>query len=500
MKKIIAGIFMSCFLLNVHAQNQLDIYRYSNQSITGSARTLGLSGAWGAVGADLSAASFNPAGLGLYRRNDVMGALSITSNLSKTEYSNNFMSDSRTVFNIPNLGVAFNWLNQYKGRDQQVGVVSLTGAFGMNRINDFQSNIIYSGNNSNTSIANYLAKLANGTDTSAINSIDYDNEPFAQAWRAILIDNPGSPNTFKSIFETMGDSLYTVRQGQSIQTRGRVNEWYVGGGMNISNLVYLGASLVFEDVKFSREKSYNESVISATHTDSFYNSMSMNEHLISSGFGVGGKFGIIIRPVDFFRFGFSYQTPVRIRFLDSVTNTLTMNYNNGWAPENYPGYSEYTRYEIVTPSRFGASAAVVLGKLAVIAADYEMVDYSEGRLQGTKDFNFDYSSRNNNNKALYDMGRNYKIGAEIAAGFTRIRVGYALLGSPYNTSVISKTDGMKHLISAGFGWVYEGSYFFDFSVSDRIGKDILTPYEGNTLSATNTTHKLNFVIGGGYRF
>ena len=95
MKKIIA-IGLSVVCLQLSAQNQDDIFRYSQQGLIGSARTLGLGGAWGAAGADMGAASVNPAGLGLYRRNELMGAMSITSNLSKTDYNGNLMSDSRT--------------------------------------------------------------------------------------------------------------------------------------------------------------------------------------------------------------------------------------------------------------------------------------------------------------------------------------------------------------------------------------------------------------------
>jgi hypothetical protein len=56
----------SCLL----GQNETDIFRYSFTESLGSARTMGMGGAFGALGADLACLTGNPAGIGLYRRGD----------------------------------------------------------------------------------------------------------------------------------------------------------------------------------------------------------------------------------------------------------------------------------------------------------------------------------------------------------------------------------------------------------------------------------------------
>ena len=56
----------SCLL----GQNEVDIFRYSFTESLGSARTMGMGGAFGALGADLACLTGNPAGIGLYRRGD----------------------------------------------------------------------------------------------------------------------------------------------------------------------------------------------------------------------------------------------------------------------------------------------------------------------------------------------------------------------------------------------------------------------------------------------
>src|SRR5437870_5054368 len=88
-------------LSTVCAQNSSDLLRYSQSNVTGSARVLGAGGAWGAVGADLSSASINPAGLAFYRRNELLGSMAISSNSSDAKYIGSSLSDSRVNFNLP---------------------------------------------------------------------------------------------------------------------------------------------------------------------------------------------------------------------------------------------------------------------------------------------------------------------------------------------------------------------------------------------------------------
>ena len=61
------GAMIIASTISVQAQTELDALRFSQTTITGTARSLGLAGATSAMGADLSAATLNPAGLGFYR-------------------------------------------------------------------------------------------------------------------------------------------------------------------------------------------------------------------------------------------------------------------------------------------------------------------------------------------------------------------------------------------------------------------------------------------------
>lgn len=69
MKNIILLIFIS-FSINIHAQTISDALRYSNLEVGGTARTVGVGGGIGALGADYSVLSTNPAGIAAFRTNE----------------------------------------------------------------------------------------------------------------------------------------------------------------------------------------------------------------------------------------------------------------------------------------------------------------------------------------------------------------------------------------------------------------------------------------------
>ena len=58
------------FTLSLPAQNSFDALRYSTFQVGGTARSIGAGGALGALGADFSVLSTNPAGLGWYRKGE----------------------------------------------------------------------------------------------------------------------------------------------------------------------------------------------------------------------------------------------------------------------------------------------------------------------------------------------------------------------------------------------------------------------------------------------
>ena len=75
MKNIRFAIVILCTLVGTtaaSAQNLYDAARLMGNDLNGTARFVGMGGAMGALGGDISTMGTNPAGIGIYRSSDVM--------------------------------------------------------------------------------------------------------------------------------------------------------------------------------------------------------------------------------------------------------------------------------------------------------------------------------------------------------------------------------------------------------------------------------------------
>lgn len=101
---LIACFFLPQFLI---AQNDVDLLRYSTVNFGSTARSLSMGGAFGAVGADFSAFSNNPAGIAIYRKSE----FSISPVVNSRAISSNFLGKtsnfSKSPFGLGNLGIVY---------------------------------------------------------------------------------------------------------------------------------------------------------------------------------------------------------------------------------------------------------------------------------------------------------------------------------------------------------------------------------------------------------
>src|ERR1035437_2627599 len=82
------------------AQTDVDALRYSQIFPGGTARSISMGGAFGALGGDFSCLSMNPAGIGLYLRNEFTFTPSIMDMRSSSTYLGQTMDASKYNFNI----------------------------------------------------------------------------------------------------------------------------------------------------------------------------------------------------------------------------------------------------------------------------------------------------------------------------------------------------------------------------------------------------------------
>ncbi len=491
---------------SAYAQNENDALKYSQAYTAGTARAQGAGGAFGAVGADFSSTVINPAGLGLYRRNEVMFGMAITNAKSSTSYLGNTLDDNRGNFNLPSWGGVATKVFSEMGEDVKWGLVSVTIGGGMNRVNSYQENIRFSGNNTQTSLLDYYKYSAKGLNAdNIINSFNssqnnYSNIPGAAAYYYYLLDTSGDLNNYKPL--TDGATGKKLLQQQQMQLRGAANEYNISGGANLSNLVYVGAGLILKHAYSESTILLSENAqgtVPAHNSIPAYYSSSLKQEINSSGVGVGGRFGVIVRPVDFLKVGFAVQTPMRLNMRDDYKFTVTANSDSG-AFTHDPGRFDYYEYQVVSPAKYTGSIAFTFAKVGLLSLDYESVDYTKMRMQADDDF---FTETNNAIKTNMKRVDNIRVGAEVKiAEFYRLRGGYSVYGNPY------KNDGGENLnrysVTGGIGFLID-RIFVDFAVVNSYGKQFISPYTTGDATkpdpkAINNYSTYNFVLSGGIRF
>ena len=166
------------------SQNVFDALRYSNDEIEGSARYSAMSGAFGALGGELSAISINPAGSAIFSK----GIASFTLSNYKTSNDSNLVNnslnnvmgsnmDSKSNFNLNQLGGVLVFNNATKSKWKKM-TISLNYEQTSNNFNKFNT----SGLNTN-GVDSYFLSYAQGLPLNEISA--FEGECITQAYSEI---------------------------------------------------------------------------------------------------------------------------------------------------------------------------------------------------------------------------------------------------------------------------------------------------------------------------
>ena len=95
MKKYILSALVIAISTGVWAQNEQDALRFSQTMHGGSARTISMGGAFGALGGVFGALSINPAGIAIFRQGEFSFTPSFSNIGSEANYLGTRISDSQ---------------------------------------------------------------------------------------------------------------------------------------------------------------------------------------------------------------------------------------------------------------------------------------------------------------------------------------------------------------------------------------------------------------------
>jgi len=487
MKRLLMLITLTATVLSLHAQNEVDALRYSRLSVVGTARYSGLGGAFGALGADFSTLSVNPAGIGFYRSSEFSITPSFNIGSTQSAYLGENGKDSRTNFSLGNVGFVS---VMDAGNPKTSSIRKVMFGFGINRVNSFNNRVIINGfNNNNSLLTTYIDDAYGQTPDQLTNSdfiATYGYGP-KLAYDANLIFNDTTDNTVYYADMPNGG----VTQRKTIESWGSMNEMELSMGANILDKFYIGGTIGVPFIRYFEETNYTEE--DTKNQNDYLNSFRYSESLSTTGTGINFKLGIIYKPVEFIRIGAAIHTPTYFdKMSDAWSSKMTGYFNYGSEQSSSP-QSSYD-YSLTTPFRAIGSVAFIFGKFGLLSADYEFVDYSGARLRAS---DYDFYNENNAISNKYRSTGNLRIGTEWKYAQFSFRGGYGIEGDPYKNGVNSSVG---HSYSLGLG-LREKTYFLDLAYTHSKRAEDYYIYDPSYVDASrNNILSDNVLLTFGVRF
>lgn len=456
MKKIQSLFIILLSVSTVYAQDVSDAVRYSQNEIQGTARFRALSGAFGALGGDMSAVSINPAGAAVFSQSHASFSLSNLSSKNNTQYFNGFAKASESDFDFHQGGASFVFANN--NPDSQWRKFTFGVAY--DRTNNYDNTWNAVGTNTNNqSIDYYFLNYADGVRLGDISLIG--NESISAAYSDIgNVFGYGHQQAFLGyqayILEPdVDDDNNTLYTSNLADGNFDHDYYYASTGLNgkiafnlaaqYGDNLYLGLNLNSHFINYSRTTSLIER---NSNTNSLINNIRFDNTLSTSGSGFSFQLGGIMKLSNEFRLGLTYDSPIWYTISEEATQYLSTNGDFGPKNINPQIINVYPDYRLQTPGKITGSLAYVFGTQGLISFDYSHKDYSNTKFKPAGDFsdlNYDVAN-------ALKAASTYRIGGEYKVQQFSFRGGYRFEESPYvNGSTFGDLNGYSLGIGYNFG-------------------------------------------------
>jgi len=493
MKKIFFLIISGLTFSVSHSQEVSDAVRYAQDNLTGTARFRSMSGAFGAVGGDLSSLSVNPAGSAIFTNNQVGVTLSNQNTKNNSNYFGTQTSDKDNSFILNQAGGVF----VFNDRNPKSGWNKIAIGASYEATNNFDNNIFSAGTNPTHSVDQYFLTYANGIPLGDITQIPYADQfydeqqaRFGVRGQVILPNNPtDSENTSYTTNVPAGGNYYHENE---VYTRGYNSKLSFNIATSYKERIYFGANLNVHITDYRRTSSFYEDNGNPFQPTPTISSLRFNNELYTYGNGFSFQLGAIAKVTEAFRLGLAYESNTWYELYDEVSQSLYTTRQASGGPELYedvnPGIiNVYEPYRLQTPGKFTFSGAYVFGKSGLISVDYAIKDYGNAKFKPTDDngfrsLNSDISDQLTNNGEL-------RVGAEFKIKRLSLRGGYRYEESPYKNKT---TIGDLNSYSGGLGYNFGGTKL-DLAYSYAERKTNQGFFATGFTDGANITSKLNNV-------
>ncbi|MDR2763410.1 MAG: outer membrane protein transport protein [Tannerella sp.] len=480
------GIYIGMLLLSsgmLFAQGEMDAYRYSQTDLNGTARSMSMGGAFGALGGDMSAMSHNPGGLGVYRSSEVQATVTLNNAHASATWTGIKNSENQTKFAFDN----FSYITYFPTGNES-GIKGWNLGIAYNKVKDFNRNVKSIGN-PGASIGDFIAKRATreGVYLSDLSSADsYDNSNLG--WLSVLGYKSGfiapQEDVAKNTAYRNSFSGAPQQTAFSMTERSSIVEYNFSLATNISDRVFLGATLGVVDLDY-RMASWHDEKFSGE--DYGY----LDNNIESEGVAYSVNLGVIVRPTDALRVGIAYNSPKWYSLTDyffAKGGTYVSSYVSEPKMEAETPLGRFAEYRLRTPDRWIFSAAGIIGNIALVSLDYELTNYKSMYLSDKQGYAY---GDNKDIREDFGLGHTVKLGAEVklTPQFT-LRAGYIRQPSPmkellrnggqevFPVGTVSHftVSNTTNYYTAGLGYRFTPNFYMDLAYILRIQDETLYPF------------------------
>ena len=465
MKKTFFTLFVGLIFISSQAQDISDALRYSQDNLNGTARFRAMSGAFGALGGDLSSIGINPAGSVVFANNQVGFTLSNYNIKNNSNYFGKQTSENNNSFDLNQAGAVFIFENDDKESDWK----KLALALNYDNTSNLNNSIFSSGTNTTNSIDNYFLSYANGIPLSTVNGNDFNyadlffNEQQAfLGYQSFIINSTDETNLNNTQYISgvaPGGNYYQEYTLESTGYNGKLS--FNASGQYTDKLSF-GINLNSHFVDYRQFSSFFERNNNNTSTTDLVKRLRFNNDLYTYGNGFSFQLGTIYKPYKEVRFGIAYESPTWLTLNDEIRQDVSA-VSSSSAGELSPDVVNpnltviFEPYKLQTPSKWTGSFAYVFGKKGLLSVDYAVKDFSSTTFKPKKDF----TSTNTSLSNQLDYSTELRLGGEYKIKKLSFRGGYRFETSPYKDG---KTIGDLTGYSAGFGYNF-GSTKLDLAYS-----------------------------------
>lgn len=488
---------------NIMAQDISDAVRYSSDEIQGSARFRGLSGAFGALGGDMSAVSINPAGSAIFSRSHASLSLSNQNIDNDISYFNGFSSSSQSNLDINQGGAAFVFNNTNSNSLWKKIVLSVA----YDKVANFDDDWSVNGTGTN-SIDSYFLAFAQGQRLDQISAFPGESitDAYAEIGSFYGFGNQQAFLGYESfIFDPVNDTddntayISNIAPGSFNQrftsiARGYNGKFSFNVASQLNDNLYLGVNLNSHFISYER---FTNLLESNNNAGSIVTQVDFDNNLLTTGTGFSFQLGAILKLTKEFRAGLAYNSPTWFTLNDETIQSIATVRNDGNSSitqiVNPNIVNIFPDYRLQTPGKITGSLAYVFSDQGLLSFDYSRKDYGNTEFRPTSDQFF--AAQNAVISNTLKVANTYRLGGEYRYKQLSFRGGYRFEESPYEDDTFY---GDLSGFSLGLGYNF-GNMKLDlaFDQSERtIDNQLYTVglTDAATIDGTNTNVTLSLAF------